>query len=403
MRRYKKNTKMHAFFVITFAAALNGASCALLPNSFRTCWNDMDFKKTEKNLRLSPILEKHPLYAWLGIKKFRPDQQRHLLVILENGLKAVFKPQTSYLRIESQLTAYRFARFMGFDFVPPAVSRKIDGKKGILQLFIEGADGHIIDPEKHLTEKEKSDIYVFLYILGNSDTGKHQIIFGRRCRKPALIDNDLLFVLSKLFYGKDPYRAAPIHNRFDPPKSWKNFPVDKLQSVEFKFPLSLKEKLSRIHKAFPELSNNRKMFMAKNAMPRSVIWTYVKWRGAYWIQMKGQYGGYAYTRFIPSMFRKKTLQQLSRTAEAVFTPFFRFCPNLKSYFPKTTLSKTDSPAADGRLQHKSFAKHKTRSIEALVFDPIIKRHCRPLESWLNGFFERRSEILEQALYNILGS
>ena len=58
--------------------------------------------------------------------------------------------------------AYRFSQFMDFKFVPPTVTRMIEGKNGVVRFFVEDT-GDLQDHfTKTLTPLEKSDIYVFI-------------------------------------------------------------------------------------------------------------------------------------------------------------------------------------------------------------------------------------------------
>lgn len=66
----------------------------------------------------------------------------------------------------SALMAYRFSQFMNFKLVPPTVIREINGKKGIVQLFIDGVNGKSYDAIKKLHPIQKSNIYTFYYVLG---------------------------------------------------------------------------------------------------------------------------------------------------------------------------------------------------------------------------------------------
>ena len=80
------------------------------------------------------------------------DEVRHGVVKGRNGgFQAAFKDSYKY-----EIAAYELDKMLGFDLVPPTVEREIDGKKGSLQLWVEGAFTELDRREKNL----ETDDYV---------------------------------------------------------------------------------------------------------------------------------------------------------------------------------------------------------------------------------------------------
>lgn len=99
----------------------------------------------------------------------------HYLVVLDGGLKAIFKPAPEHwgreatrdvwarkANVEAEVFAYEIDRAMGLGMVPPTVIRTIRGMRGSLQLWVE-ADGS----KPRAGELEK--LSAFDYLLNNID------------------------------------------------------------------------------------------------------------------------------------------------------------------------------------------------------------------------------------------
>ena len=129
------------------------------------CWNDINFKKIERKLLKSSIIKKIPYYQYYKnqemlngkteesiIKSHTFDHRKRkhqgyplFVLFYRNGLKAIFKrvnstTEDNYPYHEYYggiISAYNFARFLGLKIVPPTVIRNVDGKEGVVQLFVE--------------------------------------------------------------------------------------------------------------------------------------------------------------------------------------------------------------------------------------------------------------------------
>ncbi|TDI38654.1 MAG: hypothetical protein E2P02_20115 [Acidobacteria bacterium] len=80
------------------------------------------------------------------------DEIRHGVVRGRNGgFQTAFKDSYKY-----EIAAYELDKLLGLDLVPPTVEREIDGKRGSLQLWVEGAFTELDRREKNL----ETDDYV---------------------------------------------------------------------------------------------------------------------------------------------------------------------------------------------------------------------------------------------------
>ncbi|MDE0092596.1 MAG: hypothetical protein OXN83_04860, partial [Oligoflexia bacterium] len=145
----------------------------------KSCWNEVNFKKIEKQLLTLKVKEKKPL--------FKNEKPHIFLIVFENGLKAVFKIKKK-INFISSLRAYHLSQFLNLRVVPPTVIRTIEGKRGILQYFIEGQRLIDIDLET-LTEIQKIKVYLFYFLVGYNDPHDENVIMGRNCGHLAVVDN----------------------------------------------------------------------------------------------------------------------------------------------------------------------------------------------------------------------
>ena len=300
------------------------------------------------------IEEKYGPGGWKAHKKI-------FILFFDNNLKAVFKPSEPHDR-EKSILAYRFSNFMEFYFIPPTVIRTIDGETGPVQLFVEGnsiglltaarnssfmstlfnafripyffsgrgkkkateismSDNHNDTfNRQNLSEIQKSDIYIYYFVLGNTDPGPSDILISRRCKLPVLIDNDDI-ELTYHSYGDYPYTPFLADKDLDisSTEDFKTFPLNKVQF--------LKTSLFELEKSLPDMKvndfNNFKKFIQKafewTSLSENGIY-FVKWKGNFWIKKNFE------THFIyknpPFVFSGKTLKNLKRLNEGILRDLF---------------------------------------------------------------------------------
>ena len=214
-----------------------------------SCWNDIDFEKTEKLLKESVIIKKIPFYKYYRKKYLLTEnstqekkdhhdsrkkhdsrkrkerfynynkrkksfyEKRHLYVLFYlNGLKAIWKGE-NHNRIEEEIaknrdhaiTAYNISKFIGLKLIPPTVSRSINKRRGAAQLFVEHINDNKLYNIRKLTNKEKTNLYTLAFLLGHTDLHKHNVLISKNCGFPVLVDNNSIGKAVVEKYGSAPF------------------------------------------------------------------------------------------------------------------------------------------------------------------------------------------------------
>ena len=297
--------------------------------SLSLCWNNINFKEMEKAL-LSPIKKKIPINDYLNIKA-SPYNPTVFILFLKNGLKAVFKPDRPVDEINSALMAYRFSQFMQWKFVPPTIIRTIDGKKGAVQLFVEGLDGTKYDPKKYLTRLQKSDIFTFYFVTGNFSSRRSHFVFGKHCKEPAIIDNDQMMNDVFIQYGDYPFLRHEIKDlnfSLSNPKEYGQFPLNQVQSVDAEALIGLNKSqfVEKMRGIFTDMEDFNKSYLYKwyNLLIEQGYldgnFDFVKWRNSYWIKVNFSFF-VSHKDFVPSLFSKQTISKLKALNSSIINSF----------------------------------------------------------------------------------
>lgn len=143
-------------------------------------------------------------------------------VTLQRGdytLRALWKPiqrgpkESGWESFETEVAAYRVDRMLGLDMVPPTVVREIDGRRGSLQLWVDGCrlyeNVDDDDPETAAWREQTSRMLVFDALIGN-DRGPRNIMVDDEWNI-VLIDHSQAFFSSH--YLRDHVDRLP--RRFD--------------------------------------------------------------------------------------------------------------------------------------------------------------------------------------------
>lgn len=304
----KLKFNIYILFFICFCLSIGGYYFINIIR--KQCWNDIDFKKTEQLLLTSVVEQKIPL------KIYPPSDEKSdvFLLLFKDGLRAVFKPDRPVLEQVSALRAYHFSQLMNFKLVPPTVIRTIDGKKGTLQLFVEGVMGYDYDLH-NLDSFQKEKIYVFNFILGGFDSDPDDTVIGKNCNQPALIDNDgNMILVSFIQYGDFPWLRFPIINAENLEEGievteYKNFPFDKVKVIKKVFSVE-PEKIKNIFLNVTSYGfvNLFDPFLPNDLMNDALY--YLKWKNSVWVKFNLQELKYIYKDFSPHFLSKKTIKKL---------------------------------------------------------------------------------------------
>lgn len=98
-----------------------------------------------------------------------------------HGIKLNFRD--SYL---FECASYRLGRLLGIDNIPPVVEREVEGRKGTLQVWVEGAMTEVTRKERGLEPPEPSRwmfqyqvMWLFDNLIFNDDRNKGNILITR--------------------------------------------------------------------------------------------------------------------------------------------------------------------------------------------------------------------------------
>ncbi len=203
------------------------------PDRVQPLWDDtLDLKSIEEQLRTQPIVALKDMREYLSEQNKKAHYTKKVyLATLANGLKAVFKPEDELRFSYGEIAAYKASIWLGQRLVPPTVLREYQGKRGSLQFFVESPfdllkSRHNKTAFTLLSEKEKSDMYLFYFIFGQWDNhaGNQIIAYHKGRAKLALIDNAAIITWSKTRYG---YHSFIRQIGFEPHFSYKGtFPFE---------------------------------------------------------------------------------------------------------------------------------------------------------------------------------
>ena len=277
----------------------------------KQCWNDIDFTKMEKFLKTSKIIEKSVFQAYPKKKNKLPIY----LLLFDNGVKAVFKPNRPLLDQVSALRAYHFSQLLNLKLVPPTVVRTVDRERGIVQLFIESEASHL---EDHLSSSQKGDIYLFHVVIGELDPARINTLIGKECKYPALVDNEKNMDrqrFSLLQHGDFPYFKAPTSNIkqiksdlnfFD----YESFPFHLAKSV--KNFSSLRYNLETLKKKLSDIKPKTVAVLFKEPSGADLskdTLHYIQWKNTLWFKINFEKFIYLYKNFAFSSPSKQTIKK----------------------------------------------------------------------------------------------
>jgi hypothetical protein len=179
---------------LTAVAALAPALAAVLAGATRYLGPDdrpLPFTSDEEAL---DFLRSAEAVEWQPAGEGTNPRKR--VVVLHHGeveAKAVFrfmyehKPDAagfldSYL---SEVAAYELATLVGFETVPPVVVRRLEGRRGSLQLWIEGATTYAGWREEHAAEEDpeplarrRDTLRIFDALIANQDRNPGNLLLG---------------------------------------------------------------------------------------------------------------------------------------------------------------------------------------------------------------------------------
>lgn len=249
-------------------------------DSSKFAWDDnLNFEAIEQSLAHEKIKYAQPMGRFLekeGKKSAAPNGMK--LIVLESGIKAVFKPgEYAY----GEVAGYNANKTLSQRLVPPTVMRMIDGEKGSLQFYVESSVELRKNPDQKaifnkVPEKDLCDMKMFYYVFGQWDghAGNQIIAFHNGKAHLALIDNGGILHMSHTRYGGYSFIEKGVNEKLQGDLS-KTFPFDR--AIIVKRPTY--ELLKDAFLPYVPAKNIRKMLS-----PNTPI-IYCIWRGVLWVEM----------------------------------------------------------------------------------------------------------------------
>lgn len=179
--------------------------------------------ETGPEFDIETILEKGEIESAETLKGYFPIK---IIRIKDDG-RALFKPisenrnldSKNFLRADLELLAAQIDEILGFNLVPPTVSRNLENTDGILQRFEEDSEiaANLGGWPELVNNDEFIKAAVFDFILGSRDRHGGNFLVSAANKKIWLIDHDYYMLLDYrgTAHGSDILRQAirngPLH------------------------------------------------------------------------------------------------------------------------------------------------------------------------------------------------
>lgn len=265
-----------------------------------------------------PVIKTESMQDFLASKNIDVELQNEIyLITLADGTRAVFKPVPVDDRgdAEAEVIAYKISKFLGFPRVPVTVMRKINGKTGSLQEYIE-SNVNLCDSKiyQKIMQNEKSDevanLKLFYFIFGQWDSGHHNMIVRKEEGETKIyaIDNSGIRNHQHVRYGSLPFVRLYYNDNFNTNDWDLRFPFESVQVI--KKP-NRKNVLAVFHDKISPFNLEQ---MAKQDHP---IY-YIIYRNSLWIQHHTSDPDFilSHTNYYPektmAIIKKLTLQDLKK-------------------------------------------------------------------------------------------
>lgn len=280
----------YKFFLFCLLLSLSTASAASTANASCTASTS---STPSHSSEIIAKLENLPVTHKILMREFLKKKGNNdvYLLTLQDGTKAVFKARNDLDIAYAEVAAFKASQFLGFPNVPPTVLRKIEGKWGALQLYIEphvdSTKPEVLLSVLHSISKEDmANLKLFYFIFGQWDIGGHNIILQKSQDKILdktqdkinifSIDNSAIIYHQQVKYGKLPFIQL-WHSRL--------LQDDSRKDNDISFPF-----------------HHVRSFLG--------IYPYVIYKNGLWVQLKTHHSNYirAYTDYYP----KETIEAIKK-------------------------------------------------------------------------------------------
>ena len=200
--------------------------------------------------------------------------------------------------------------------IPPTIIRKINGRLGSLQLFIE-SNTKIISCRNKLEFLSKinsaRNIYNFYFLTGIQDVHCGNILISKNCSIPVLIDNDSMKInISKRGYFHQFIQRSHTKKTILTEQDYKNAPFE--EAIELK-----KDSIGSLKRIYPAITPRQFKKIQRIASRYGDI-LYLKYKDRLWIASKTSEWTRIYEKllnnqdhYLPSSQFLKKLRQLDKT------------------------------------------------------------------------------------------
>lgn len=199
------------------------------------------------------------------------------LLTLDHDVQAVFKWDLKPEELTAEIHAYTLSTVLGFPLIPPSVRRVVDGKEGMVQLFIDSPINMTQDDVRqkvmsHIDKDELAQLQLFYYLLGHWDGTQYNLLGYRFGPKTYLISIDHAKTCQPQYFreGEFPYhRLAELPHL--KPDTVPDFPFEKAFQLPF-------EEMKKKYKSYLQKDiDNRFLFIPKPS-------AYVHFQKGLWCQ-----------------------------------------------------------------------------------------------------------------------
>lgn len=256
------------------------------------------------NLNLEEIEKRMENQEIADLEKLSLGSHEIYIAIMEDGLKAVFKPEKKLHYSYGELAAYKASKWLGSRIVPPTILKKYKDMEGSLQFFVEFPKPGPKEAISQVDRRDLSDVNLFCFVFGKTDrhSGNRLICFSKEKNYIILIDNSSLCYYQHVEYGDFPFvlKSASKFNNLD---RLFDFPFNMQKTIE-------KPNAKNLKKAFGKLVSDERI---KKLIKKGKRITYCIWQNLLWIkEIKSEGPSYTdvYCKATLNKYKKLTQQAL---------------------------------------------------------------------------------------------
>lgn len=241
--------------------------------------DDLDLDALEQRLLNQNIVKLVDMRSYLISNGITPSFSHEVyLAIMEDGLKAVFKPEKKLHRAYAEVAAYKASKLLELRLVAPTVIKSYKGLKGSLQFFVEFPKP-TDDPDK-LSKVSKKDIVnmrLFCFIFGKGGTRAANMLVCPDELKSHIIviDNAGMYSYQYIEYGDFPFHYQGGAYKGGNAKD--NFPFDKQKTI-------YKPTIKEIKSIFSRYTTTDKIKKIRKTSAKYGSLNYCIWKGSIWVK-----------------------------------------------------------------------------------------------------------------------